>query len=113
MAGAAANPAMWRMARGNWRTGLHELTGSLSKHVFVARAATLVPAVTAADVERAPAGVRAQAVATDGSLVDDFAIRRLGAGGRILAVLNAPSPAATSSLAIAEYILGDGLGFRD
>ena len=113
VARAAANPALWRMARANWRTGLHELSGSLSKHVFVARAATLVPAVTAADVERAPAGVRAQAVAADGSLLDDFRISRLGSAGRILAVLNAPSPAATSSLAIAEYILRDGLGFRD
>ncbi len=72
--------------------------------MFVRRAATLVPEVTASDVERAPAGVRAQAVDRDGSLVDDFRIAEVGPGGRVLAVLNAPSPAATSCLAIAEHI---------
>lgn len=100
----ARTPEMWRMARANWRAGAHELAGSLSKRLFVARAATLVPGITAADVVRAPAGVRAQAVDPDGSLVDDFRISRFGTGGRIVAVGNAPSPAATSSLAIAEHI---------
>lgn len=94
----------WAMARANWRAGAYEMAGSLSKRVFVARAATLVPGITAADVERAPAGVRAQAVGRDGSLLDDFRIAGGGAGGRVTAVLNAPSPAATSCLAIAEYI---------
>ncbi|HET6965706.1 MAG TPA: L-2-hydroxyglutarate oxidase [Acidimicrobiales bacterium] len=94
----------WAMARANWRAGAYEMAGSLSKRVFVARAATLVPGITAADVERAPAGVRAQAVGRDGSLLDDFRITGAGAGGRVTAVLNAPSPAATSCLAIAEYI---------
>ena len=97
-------PGFWRMARANWRAGAHELAGSASKRVFVRRAATLVPGITAADVERAPAGVRAQAVDADGNLLDDFRITRLGMDGNIVAVQNAPSPAATSSLAIAEYI---------
>ena len=98
------SPAFLRMARANWRAGAYEMAGSLSKRVFVRRAATLVPEVTASDVERAPAGVRAQAVDRDGSLVDDFRIAEVGPGGRVLAVLNAPSPAATSCLAIAEHI---------
>ena len=98
------DPAFWRMARAHWRAGAHEMLGSLSKRVFVERAATLVPGITAADVVRAPAGVRAQAVDPDGTLVDDFRISRLGPAGRVVAVLNAPSPAATSCLAIAEHI---------
>jgi L-2-hydroxyglutarate oxidase LhgO len=104
MAQTLLRPAVVRMARANWRAGVHEMAGSWSKRVFVARAATLVPGLRAADVVAAPAGVRAQAVDPDGSLVDDFRIRRLGPGGRVIAVLNAPSPAATSSLAIAEHI---------
>ena len=69
---------------------------------FVAEAQTFVPALGRGDVERAPAGVRAQAIDRDGSLVDDFRINTLG---RVVAVRNAPSPAATSSLAIAEHVV--------
>ena len=98
------SPAVLRMARANWRAGLYEMAGSLSKRLFVARAATLVPELRAGDVERAPAGVRAQAVDRDGSLVDDFRISKIGRDGRVLAVQNAPSPAASSSLAIAQHI---------
>lgn len=98
------SPAFLRMARANWKAGAYELAGSLSKRVFVRRAATLVPEVSPADVQRAPAGVRAQAVERDGSLLDDFRIASVGPGGRVLAVLNAPSPAATSCMAIAEHI---------
>ncbi len=98
------SPAVLRMARANWRAGLYEMAGSVSKRVFVERAATLLPELTPLDVEPAPAGVRAQAVDPDGSLVDDFRISALGPNGRVLAVHNAPSPAASSSLAIAEYI---------
>ena len=97
-------PGFWRMAWANWRAGAHELAGSASKRVFVRRAAALVPGITAADVERAPSGVRAQAVDAGGNLLDDFRITRLGRDGNIVAVQNAPSPAATSSLAIAEYV---------
>ena len=62
------------MAGQHWRAGLRELRGSLSKRAFIAAARRLVPEVTAADVVPAPAGVRAQAVDADGSLVDDFRI---------------------------------------
>ncbi len=91
-----------RLARKHWRMGAQEMWGSLSKHAFIARARDFIPALTTADVEPAPAGVRAQALDPDGSLVDDFRITR--AGGLVL-VRNAPSPAATSSLAIAEYVV--------
>jgi L-2-hydroxyglutarate oxidase LhgO len=90
-----------RMARTHWRTGVRELHGSLSRRAFVAAARRYVPELTVADVQRAGAGVRAQAVDADGTLVDDFRIHRLGP---VLAVRNAPSPAATSSLAIAEHV---------
>ena len=103
-AGLVASRSFRAMARAHWRAGIHELAGSLSRRVFVARAATLVPGITVADVERAPAGVRAQAVDAEGNLVDDFRIARVGSDDRIVAVVNAPSPAATSCLAIAEHI---------
>ena len=69
-------------------------------------ARTYVPDLDVSDVVRAPAGVRAQAVDPDGSLVDDFRISQFGA---VTAVRNAPSPAATSALAIAEYVLTSAL----
>ena len=90
-----------RLARRHWRAGVRELHGSLSRRAFVASAATYVRELTAADVERAGAGVRAQAVDVDGSMVDDFRIHHLGP---VVAVRNAPSPAATSALAIGPYI---------
>jgi L-2-hydroxyglutarate oxidase LhgO len=95
-------PGARRLFRQHWRAGVHELRGSLSKRAFVAAARAYVPELRAADVVRAPAGVRAQAVDADGTLVDDFRISRLGA---VTAVRNAPSPAATASLAIAEYVV--------
>ena len=91
-----------RLARAHWRMGAAEMWGSLSRRAFIARARDFIPALSAADVEPAPAGVRAQALDPDGSLVDDFRITRTG--GLVL-VRNAPSPAATSSLAIAEYVV--------
>jgi L-2-hydroxyglutarate oxidase LhgO len=91
-----------KLARKHWRMGAGEMWGSISKRAFINRARDYVPAVTAGDVEPGGAGVRAQALDPDGSLVDDFRITR--AGGLVL-VRNAPSPAATSSLAIAEYIV--------
>jgi L-2-hydroxyglutarate oxidase LhgO len=104
-----ASTLMWpgfrAMARQHWRAGLHEFKGSTSRKSFLAEAATLVPAVAGAEVVRAPTGVRAQAVDVDGTLLDDFRISRVGDRGQILAVRNAPSPAATSSLAIAEHIV--------
>jgi (S)-2-hydroxyglutarate dehydrogenase len=97
-------PGFRRLARRHWRTGLRELYGSAFKHAFAAEARTFVPALRTADLVPAPAGVRAQAVDPDGSLVDDFRIGRIG---RIVTVRNAPSPGATSSLAIAEHICAD------
>jgi L-2-hydroxyglutarate oxidase LhgO len=91
-----------RLARKHWRMGAAEMWGSVSTRAFIARARDFIPALTVRDVEPAPAGVRAQALDPDGSLVDDFRITRVG--GLVL-VRNAPSPAATSSLAIAEYVV--------
>jgi L-2-hydroxyglutarate oxidase LhgO len=96
------SPGFRALARKHWRMGLHELGGSLSKKAFAAEARRYVPAVSADDLVPAPAGVRAQALDPDGSLVDDFRINRLGP---VTAVRNAPSPGATSSMAIAEYIV--------
>ncbi len=91
-----------RLARRHWRMGAAEMWGSVSKKAFIERARDFIPALTPADVAPAPAGVRAQALDPDGSLVDDFRITRVG--GLVL-VRNAPSPAATSSLAIGEYVV--------
>ncbi len=95
-------PGTFRMLRRHWRAGVGELKRSASKRVFVSEVAEYVPAVLVDDVLPAPAGVRAQAIDRDGSLVDDF---RLGVNGNVAWVRNAPSPAATSSLAIAEELL--------
>jgi L-2-hydroxyglutarate oxidase LhgO len=95
-------PGTLRMLRRHWRAGIGEIIRSVSKGQFVREVARYVPAVTTADVLPAPAGVRAQAIDRDGSLVDDF---RLGTHGKVTWVRNAPSPAATSSLAIAEELL--------
>jgi L-2-hydroxyglutarate oxidase LhgO len=99
--GIARWPGMWRMAGRHWRTGVREMYGSFSKNAYMRAAMRYVPEIGAADVVRAGAGVRAQALDRDGSLVDDFRIHRMGP---VTAVRNAPSPAATSSLAIAEYV---------
>ena len=77
-------------------------SGSASKRAYLRAAQRYVPEIALADVTRAGAGVRAQAVARDGSLLDDFAI--VGGDG-VTSVRNAPSPAATSSLAIAEHVV--------
>jgi L-2-hydroxyglutarate oxidase LhgO len=98
-------PGFRRLARRHWRAGGSEVYRSLSRRAFIARARDFIPSLRPADVEPAPAGVRAQAIDADGSLVDDFRISRLD---RVVVVRNAPSPAATSSLAIAEYICGAG-----
>lgn len=90
------------LARQHWRMGAREMVGSLSRAAFVRRAQRYVPSLRTRDVVPGTTGVRAQAVARDGSLVDDFCIRHLG---RVVAVRNAPSPAATSSMAIAEHLV--------
>ena len=93
--------AFWRLARQHWMTGVREMRGSLWRRAYLAEARTYLPWITLADVTSAPAGVRAQAVDTDGGLVDDF---RMSQTGPVTSVRNAPSPAATASLAIAEHI---------
>ncbi|MBQ0825914.1 L-2-hydroxyglutarate oxidase [Streptomyces tagetis] len=103
LAGLAAYPGFWRMAARHWRTGLKEYRGALSTAAFMRDAGHYVPGVGPRDVVRGGAGVRAQALDRDGGLVDDFRIHR---AGRITAVRNAPSPAATASMAIAEHIVG-------
>jgi 2-hydroxyglutarate dehydrogenase len=94
-------PGTWRMMRRWWKTGLHELHLAASQRAFAANAARYVPELTANDMTKGFAGVRAQAVGRDGKLVDDFVISRTP---RAVHVRNAPSPAATSSLALAAEI---------
>jgi (S)-2-hydroxyglutarate dehydrogenase len=95
-------PGTWRMARRWWRTGLNEMRLAASRRAFVQACAEYVPELTADDVGPGPAGVRAQAVDRDGALVDDFAFSE---SRHALHVRNAPSPAATSSLALAGMIV--------
>ena len=95
-------PGTWRVARRHWASGAQEAARSLSKRAFVREARRYVPELAPEDVFAAPAGVRAQAVDRDGTLVDDF---RLDVGRNAVWVRNAPSPAATSSLAIAEELV--------
>jgi (S)-2-hydroxyglutarate dehydrogenase len=100
-AGTFAYPGFWRMARRYWRMGAYEFYRSLSKAAFVRSLRRLVPDLETADIIRGGAGVRAQAVSPDGSLVDDFKITVTEGA---IHVLNAPSPAATASLAIGRHI---------
>ena len=99
--GSLSFPGFRKMARKWWRVGGYEIYRSLNKNEFVRSLQKLVPEIKSEDIMRGGAGVRAQAVASDGALVDDFKIIQQG---NMLHVLNAPSPAATASLAIGEYI---------
>ena len=101
LAGTLTYSGFWQMARKYWRTGSYEMYRSLSKAAFVRALQRLIPAIRPEDVTPGGAGVRAQAVAADGSLVDDFSIV---SGPDAIHVLNAPSPAATASLAIGRHI---------
>lgn len=96
------NRGLWRLARRYWRTGAGEVWRSLSKAAFTRALQRLVPDIEADDLVRSPAGVRAQAMDPDGELEDDFAVHT---SRRSTHVLNAPSPAATSSLEIAKMIV--------
>ncbi|MFY4720317.1 L-2-hydroxyglutarate oxidase [Streptomyces sp. LaBMicrA B280] len=107
LAGTLAWPGSWALARRHWRYGTGELHRSLSKGAFLEAVRRLLPAARAADLVPAPAGVRAQAVLRDGSLVDDFLIKE---GARAVHVLNAPSPAATASLPIGREVARRALG---
>ncbi|MDT7567346.1 MAG: (S)-2-hydroxyglutarate dehydrogenase [Pseudonocardiales bacterium] len=117
LAGTLAYPGLRRLARRYWRYGLDEVRGSLSREVMAARVRRMLPDVRAEDLEPGGAGVRAQAVRRDGTLVDDFLFvadggTDPGADARILHVLNAPSPAATSALPIAREIVARLTGDR-
>ncbi|MFQ5802759.1 MAG: L-2-hydroxyglutarate oxidase [Candidatus Methylomirabilales bacterium] len=101
LAGMLAYPGFWRMAGRYWRMGLSEVCRSLSKSAFVRALQCLVPEISPGDVGPGGAGVRAQAVEKDGALVDDF---RIVEAAKAIHVLNAPSPAATASLAIGRHI---------
>ena len=98
----ASSAAFWRLARQHWMTGVREMRGSLWRRAYLAEARTYLPWVQAGDVTSAPAGVRAQAVDPNGALVDDF---RISQAGPVTSIRNAPSPAATASMAIAEHIV--------
>ncbi len=101
LAGTLTYPGFWAMARRYWKTGAYEVYRSLSQGAFVRALQRLVPDLRPDDVVRGGAGVRAQAVTRDGSLVDDF---RIVEAADAIHVLNAPSPAATASLAIGRHI---------
>ena len=99
-------PGMVRLARKHWRYGLGEMYRSLSRRAMVRQIQRMLPDVQAEDLHPAGAGVRAQAVRRDGSLVDDFLFVEQGSGpGSVLHVLNAPSPAATAALPIGREIV--------
>jgi L-2-hydroxyglutarate oxidase len=91
------------MARKYWRMGAYEMYRSLSKKKFVEALQRLVPDLKGEDITPGGAGVRAQAVRGDGTLLDDFSI---ATGPDSIHVVNAPSPAATASLAIGRHIAG-------
>ncbi len=91
----------WRMVAGHWRYGLGEQYRSWSKRAFVRELRRMIPAVAPGDLRRGGTGVRAQAIARNGALLDDFHIVE---GQRMLHVLNAPSPAATAALTIGSHI---------
>ncbi len=97
-------PGLWRLGRRYWRTGAAEVRRSVSRRRFLADLRKLVPGLSDHSLVPAPAGVRAQAVRADGSLVDDFLTVR---AARQIHVLNAPSPAATAALEIGRRIADD------
>jgi L-2-hydroxyglutarate oxidase len=101
LAGTLSYGGFWKMARAHWRAGLAELGRSYSKRLFVRALRRLVPEVRAGDLVPAGSGVRAQAVDATGRLLDDFHIVEAPAA---IHVLNAPSPAATASLAIGREV---------
>lgn len=96
-------PGSWRVARRYWRVGIDEMRMAASRRAFVAAAARYMPGLSLDDLDgTSHAGVRAQAVGRDGTLVDDFVFSH---DGRVTHVRNAPSPAATSSFALAREIV--------
>jgi L-2-hydroxyglutarate oxidase len=103
LAEAIANPGFRRLAQNYWRTGAEEMWRDFSKRAFHASVQRYLPQVTMEDMVPGPSGVRAQAIDGAGRLIDDFLVD--AEGGRVMHVRNAPSPAATSSLAIARMVV--------
>jgi len=99
-------PGFRKMARTYWASGLSEAAGSVSRRLYLRRAQRYIPELKPSDLGARSAGIRAQAVDRDGRLVDDFVVHRRGS---VIAVRNAPSPAATASLAIASYVCDEFL----
>jgi len=96
-------PGAWPLAKQHWRMGLDEISASLIKPRYFQKARRFVPELTMADLEyKSAAGVRAQAWGRGGELLDDFAVDQVG---QVTLLRNAPSPAATSSMAIAQYLV--------
>jgi len=108
LAGALTYSGFWKMARRHWRKGFGEWHRSLSKPAFVKALQRLLPEIRERDLIPGGAGVRAQALKPDGALVDDF---QFAPSGKILHVLNVPSPAATASLAISQTIVDTASNF--
>ena len=101
-------PGTWRVGRRYWRVGIDEMRMAASRRAFVAAAARYLPGLTVADLDgSAYAGIRAQAVGRDGSLVDDFVISR---DNNVFHVRNAPSPAATAAFALGRELVDRVLG---
>jgi hypothetical protein len=92
----------WKVVATNWRSGLREIRNSLFRKSYLAQCRKYCPELTLDDLQPHPAGIRAQAVMRDGSLADDFLVRR---GRRTLHVCNAPSPAATSAIPIGRHLV--------
>lgn len=101
LAETLAWPGTWRLMRRAWRAGLREIRHAVDTQALVSEATRMVPGLTMRDVEPGPCGIRAQALGRDGRLVDDFLVEQIGDG---IHVRNAPSPAATSSMALARLI---------
>ena len=94
-------PGFWRLAARYWRVGTAEMWRDANRSAFSRQLQRLMPSVSASDLSPGPCGIRAQALARDGTLLDGFAMRT---GGRVIHVINAPSPAATASFAIGDRI---------
>lgn len=109
LADFAAFPGFWRLAAAHWRAGLSEMRSSLSRRAYLALCRKYCPSLELDDLQPEPAGIRAQAVLRDGTMVHDFLIEQTA---RSLHVCNAPSPAATSALPIGREIAGRVLAQR-
>lgn len=108
--GSLTWPGAWPLAKQHWRMGVDEISGSLIKPLYFQKARRFIPELTMSDLaHKSAAGVRAQAWGRAGELLDDFAVDQVGA---VTLLRNAPSPAATSAIAIAEYVIKHFLSKR-